>query len=670
MSLANDTHASSSSSGSVLNNHIKSVDGLRAVAVLSVLIYHAFPKLLPGGFVGVDIFFVISGFVVSGSLYRQKYESLKSLLQGFYLRRIVRIVPPLVACLAFTFLLAKLFIPRPFFWTSASLVGSGAFLGLGNIAQFLSYDSYFSPTSEYNAYIHTWSLGVEEQFYFIFPLLFFFWRSNSVKQSAWSWISRLVFPGLCLLSLAEAVRTSHANPTASYYLLQSRFWELATGVLLQIALRRMALSPNRIHTNVAFALGTALLALSLWQARESNFPYPWAIPPVIGTVLLIFASCIRSDSDLLVPILENPVSQYLGAISYSLYLWHWPVLALFRWTLGLESIHAIVAIVLIFGLAAASYKFIEIPTRSFNSKFRQKPVPFILGSVACLGLAAVGSFGFDRYAGRLALSQTKDDSLWGWRHPQVMDAPPKPTPGRKPILYCMGDSHAIAYYYMLEAYKKQTGRTVVLDHVRPFFNLREMTLDKPDGQAGLARLLASVQAGDVVFVPALRTWRYCDQWGPVPGPEEASEEVKSQRYQEGLFNEFDDFLGQMARKGVYVVVDDPKPILKSPPFRCVDWFNQSNPSCREGFEIPRAELMARSEPIRKKLDRLQARHPNLVRWDIFSLLCPGETCGEFLGGKPIFYDGDHMTRATCERLAPYFTAKIEQIMARPLAIKL
>src|SRR5690625_4326037 len=155
--------------------YVPAIDGLRAIAVLAVLIYHLDAAFLPGGFAGVDVFFVISGYVVARSLVSRSGESFGQFLMGFYSRRIRRIVPALILCLLVTALFTVLFIPDSWLSSTTHQVGLYAFFGLSNFALVWFQDDYFSPRAEFNPFVHTWSLGVEEQFYFVFPLLIFLW---------------------------------------------------------------------------------------------------------------------------------------------------------------------------------------------------------------------------------------------------------------------------------------------------------------------------------------------------------------------------------------------------------------------------------------------------------------------------------------------------------------
>jgi peptidoglycan/LPS O-acetylase OafA/YrhL len=299
--------------------HIPQIDALRAVAVIAVLIYHLQSEWLPGGFAGVDVFFVISGYVVSASLVSLPTDSLKRFVLHFYARRILRIIPALVVCLVVTSIVTLLFVPES--WLSGSnyqtiLLG---FFGLSNFALVFLGDGYFSPRTEYNVATHTWSLAVEEQFYVIFPVIFYFYlKAKNSKNNFGTWVTLALFGA----SLMYSIYSSLYTPVSSYYLLPSRFWELGAGALLfQIHQRGWRLLPSRGH-GLASVVGLGLLALSFAYANVGHFPFPWAIPAVLGTMIFI-------DEALTVTALDSLANRVLalsplvsiGKVSYSLYLW-------------------------------------------------------------------------------------------------------------------------------------------------------------------------------------------------------------------------------------------------------------------------------------------------------------------------------------------------------------
>ena len=211
--------------------YIPAIDGLRAVAVSAVILFHLWPAVLPGGFTGVDIFFVISGFVVTRSMLGREFAGLKALLGYFYARRLMRIMPALIVMLLVTAIAANLFIPNA--WMNEVIPHSGtlAFAGLSNIVFAVAGAGYFTPLPASNPFTHSWSLGVEEQFYLIFPFLLF--HHQRLRRQA-----VLLVAILTGVSLVLAAAMTWKAPPLAYFLIFSRFWELGAGMLLCLTLDR------------------------------------------------------------------------------------------------------------------------------------------------------------------------------------------------------------------------------------------------------------------------------------------------------------------------------------------------------------------------------------------------------------------------------------------------
>lgn len=669
--LATHHHGAPASTG-----YVPGIDALRAVAVLSVLVYHLRPQWLPGGFVGVDIFFVISGYVVTASLARDRSESFWVYLRQFYLRRVARIYPALLACLLASFALAVLFVPSSWLSTTSWRTGLAAFFGFGNVALVGSSDGYFSPRVEFNAFTHTWSLGVEEQFYLVYPLLIFAWMRLRHARPRLA-MALLAVP--FVLSAAYSAWASTAEPERAFYLLPSRFWELATGGLLFMALRRgrPALASQR-EVGAWFFSGLALIVVSLFAASTSLFPFPWAVVPVAGAALCIVAAvrgvCLDAG---LKRVLENGPSVYVGRISYSLYLWHWPVYVLFRWTVGLESfVNAAVAVVLVALLAVASYNGVEVPLRRKLPRWTSGK-PWVLSKAASVVVLST-ALGAGMVWARpwISLSVVNRQSTdWIPVASEVDDAPVSGAPqaslaGRQ--LFVVGDSHAGAYEVLLLSAQRQTGATVRNLWQAGCAAAKLSAVSSPECRRFLLgaqeRILRESHPGDLVFLPGMRVQRLSDQWTffeaqAVLASLDTTVAVKERA---DALQEADDWIGGLQRAGLVVVLEAPKPVLPAPPFRCSDWFNQGNPVCAPGLSIHREKAQALARPTLESIGRLQAKYPALRVWDPFPLLCPGDRCqpSDFQS-KPLFFDGDHLTAHANRMLAPDFLRMLQVVAANP-----
>lgn len=220
---------------SITNNQFyrPDIDGLRAFAVLSVILYHFNETLVPGGYLGVDIFFVISGYVITNSISQNSSKKLSEFLLEFYARRVKRILPPLITCVVVGSILISLFSP-----TANDSLKSGltALFGFSNLFFLETSADYFGSTPELNVFTHTWSLGVEEQFYFIYPILFWFiYKSDIAINNRFSLTSNVILI-LTLLSLIAYILLWPINPIAAFYLIFTRFWELGAGCLAYLSI--------------------------------------------------------------------------------------------------------------------------------------------------------------------------------------------------------------------------------------------------------------------------------------------------------------------------------------------------------------------------------------------------------------------------------------------------
>jgi peptidoglycan/LPS O-acetylase OafA/YrhL len=361
------------------------IDGLRAWAVMAVLFFHFSLIGLPGGFAGVDVFFVISGYLMT-AIVVSGHEKGHFSVWKFYVARARRILPALMVVIATLLLLGWFWLPTPDY----QALGRQAQEALGFTAN-IYYNKkagYFDAAAQEKWFLHTWSLAVEAQFYLLYPVfLALMWRF-------WSGLKALMIGLLVLFvaSLALNLIVTFSKPTAAFYLLPSRSWELAAGGLVYlIASKGWASEAMR---SKGFWLGWLLVIASFAFIEESMaWPGYWAILPVLGASLIILGQ--REDCFLT----NNPVAQWLGDRSYSLYLWHWPlVVALYfaglqsewAWVLGFLALSLL--------LAHLSYRFVEVPTRSYFSaaSLRKELIAIgIAAAVIWIALVSVKHVVFD-----------------------------------------------------------------------------------------------------------------------------------------------------------------------------------------------------------------------------------------------------------------------------------
>lgn len=368
-------------------NRRADIDGLRAIAILSVLGFHATPQLLPGGFCGVDVFYVISGYLITGIIVRDLGANRFSFIE-FYARRARRLFPALLPLLVFVLIIGwLLLLPDEF-----RQLGKHVFAASGfslNLVLYNDVGAYFYTHEQ--QLLHLWSLGIEEQFYLLWPLY---------VVLLWKLGARLRIAGILFLTLASFyanVTTVDWDPLASFYLPWNRLWQLslggALGYLQQRPFTRKTIRSRRAAFLVlqqvtgpqvrAFTGAATLLLAFVYMDRSLSFPGWWALIPSGATLLVLSSGPTNALSQY---ILSQPLPVMIGRISYPLYLWHWPLLS-FAYVLDASSVELTIgAVVLSVVLAAVTYTYIEVPTQR-SGKLYSTAVKLSVGMLACAAIS-------------------------------------------------------------------------------------------------------------------------------------------------------------------------------------------------------------------------------------------------------------------------------------------
>jgi len=409
------------------------IDGLRALAVLPVLFYHVDVPGFSGGFVGVDMFYVISGYLITSIIAKDVFLNKFSFV-SFYERRIRRIFPALFGVVFLSILAgAVLLAPGEFATFGKSLVAMTFFVSNIFFKRAGGVEGYFGGQAHSQVLLHTWSLSVEEQFYLFFPTVLILLTLAAKKR-----VRECLWAGLALSFVINVWATQHA-PRAAFYILIPRAWELLLGALL--ALKAVPLLNNRIARELA---GIAGLALIVWAVVGLNpdtpFPGYAALLPCLGSALIIYSG--ENGPSMVRTILSFQPLVFIGVISYSLYLYHWPIIVFSKYVAvgGLSLAGTTFAVVLSLVMAFISYEFIESPFRGGDSLFTRHQI-FSFGVItsvasATLGLAIYTTHGFPMRFGASTRQLITENTERKGDYQEVCTNWKKPINGMADMTFC------------------------------------------------------------------------------------------------------------------------------------------------------------------------------------------------------------------------------------------
>jgi len=664
------------------------IDGLRAVAVLAVILFHFNEKLLPSGFLGVDVFFVISGFVISASLARRQESRFRPFLLSFYARRVKRLLPLLIVCVLLTSLVGALVMtPGSAEATATWQTGIGALFGAGNLVLHARQLDYFAPATGLNLFTHTWSLGVEEQFYLLFPFIVF--ASGFVqgapgggRRLAWT---LLVFSGA---SLVGWLVLNQSNPGLAYYLFPVRFWEMAAGALAFLAWRARPPALGLGTGLTTTALGLALLALLFLPKTQATLSTVAVVAVTAGLLWALQPHQIPAQ------LLSTAPMRQVGLLSYALYLWHWSVLSISAWTVGIHPWTVPFQVGLILLLAIWSHHTIETP-------LRQAPWGRTSGRTIVYGFMAVALSSLVIYGqahgleGRLFAGDARKVESTPWEQrvgirgtpvsgehcntgPEVAPGPFTPylrrctTPRRPPDrhrLFVLGDSHALALLPLAD--RLHTKLPLQITHysrkgcpMPPSAFGHESSGCWAFSQQALAAVLAEVRPGDLVLVhnyfrshfgkgEDTRSMQLDQQ-----GRHIRRETAKLGHYQAALASLAEALAAQQA--SLLIVADVPRFLsLQVDRNLCVkQWFRPwLPPSCQQPLQQSLAAHRADTAPMARLFAGLEAAHANVHVFDPAAVLCSDGVCRTHDSSGELFYrDRDHLSeRGVGQLVEPFST---------------
>jgi peptidoglycan/LPS O-acetylase OafA/YrhL len=677
----------SRSAGSAAHSYRPEIDGLRAIAVFAVITEHVSSSLLPGGYLGVDLFFVISGFVISSSLAAETHLSLKEFLVRFYVRRIKRLLPALVLCVLATAVVASMVIDAGTReYQTMIMSGAWALLGVSNVYFFDKATDYFATSTELNPFAHTWSLGVEEQFYLLYPAIFLFLSAGVRRGAAIRYICG--FTLLIALSMMGFLLLLDRLPAASYFLAPMRFWELGIGCLAYF-----------FYTNSKYA---ALLQRE-WVAMMSLILLGAAFAMTrtlegVATPLTVVASAVLITSLrpglLLCRMLSLRPIVWVGLISYSLYLWHWSVLSIAHWTIDVTLATAPILLALMLALATGSYLFVERPLR--YQRWSPSTLRTIgLGiSVSAAAFACMLALRFplrgELYTGAPAqlaqanhslLTENAADGTPLWHGQRCVLASDNDVgksidlrvcllggerrPGER-LFLVIGDSFSAAERDLVSALREERLGAVALT-----------SSFGASAAPGLVTISNAHAANDYYWssvVPALlqelRSGDSLVMIFSITDLTPAKPDTKSQARLRSFGQELAKLAGEMQARGVNIVFQSGTPYTHMRDANCTpdmarkQWFNvRGSPLCKY---LSKTETLRRRIPLANLLADIKRSHPNFYILDLMPVLCPGEVCRMQSGDTFLYRDfRAHLTVEASRQARPLLTEIVRGFTSLP-----
>lgn len=635
------------------------------------MIFHFFPDQFTGGFAGVDVFFVISGYLVTSILYTDILKGQFS-FSTFYMKRIRRLFPSLIVVLSCCFIFACIFLLSH----ELKIFGAHLFAGSTFFVNFLYYleSGYFDTRSDLKPLLHLWSLCIEEQFYILWPLLI--WAGFRLKKISLPVLLSIVFTISLILNLFLIGK----DRSLSFFLLPTRLWELALGGLLvfvkdfyvneRVEGTFLSLAPSTFSRLKIYgsSFGMALIILSFIRLdEETAFPGYWAMMPVLGTTLVLLNT---RESFLNKKILANPYLVYIGLISYPLYLWHWPIISFTNIVLvGGFTLWLKVALILVsFGLAVITYEMIEKP-------IRKRQASIALSSALCIGLLGIGMAGLmvwnynglpKRYPEIEAERREFRDTFRQFRpakgkdHGNVcrnnfpdFELCTISNPQRPPTVALLGDSHANHFFPGLKkAYDKKGENLILISRpgTPPLYKVLTERTSKTSLDSALRYALKTSSIHTIVLSAF---WgAYQGKKGYFVGGETWSKHLikdvfdpnQTRRdliFKNGLSRTFE--LLSKSKKKIFIIYQVP-----SLPFRYDRCFPRPFSKQILKCDFPVSIDIKKQAGYRNTMNTLLKKYPLVKTFDPVPRLCKNGVCSMVQDGEILYGDVSHLSVAGAE----------------------
>ena len=639
-----------------INKYTPAIDGLRAIAVLSVIINHFNNTLLPGGYLGVDMFFVISGFVITSSLVNREEPRVAVFFSGFYKRRIKRLLPALLFCFVVTGILISFFNPLP---QKHIITGLFSIIGLSNIDLYLNAIDYWGESAKLNPFTHTWSLGVEEQFYLVFPLIMWLtirgnWTALKKRRLLW-----LIFI-ISIVSLFSFMFFSKSNQVSTYFLMPYRFWEIGFGCVLFIHLKQGGYYLKSFVKTIPSTFFLILTVSILFVPEKYSILATLAI--VCCTLLLISKiKNIEENGDSYTGILSHRITLYIGVISYSLYLWHWVVIVISRWTVGINIWTVPYQLLLITLLSVMSYHLVEKPFRRSSWRTSKYIQAYLIASLAVAALAITHLI-MEPESNRLYLGNQKIQVVAKQYHiNSKLECSYTGNSREKQKIRTLGNSHSNHILPVLKIISKECDLDIIHQKHPNYIMIPSgdhRNIDKLDG------VLSTLNEGDLLILSSRYRFLYSIPFLNGKGDRWVDHTAKKRAKGFGLDNwlmELDAVIRKADKIGVNVLlflpnVEFDQQVVNYKAMCMVEWFKIQPPGCNP--EVSKEFLNSRfPTQFYEELNNRAAKKSNFYLFDPMPVYCPQEQdeCSRIIDNVVAFKDTNHLSTEGAKLMLDKFT---------------
>lgn len=632
----------------------RDIDGLRALAVIPVVLYHFGFGLFSGGFVGVDVFFVISGFLITSIIFREINAGRFSFVD-FWARRARRIIPALSVMMLAALLVGWVLMPSNDYSQLGRAVRYQAMF-VSNIL-FMRQDGYFNPASDFKPLLHTWSLSVEEQYYILFPLLMVL-LTRYLRQ--WRW----VLFGLLVASFALNVGVIRRNPDEAFFLLPMRAWELLCGAMLAVLPASSRKFSPLIYQAVSGVGLLAVLYAIFGFNKYTLFPGWAALLPVLGATAMLWAN--GHAPTLVGRVLSLRGMVGVGLISYSWYLWHWPVFV-YANAISVDGMQALEAggwVLLTLALAWLSWRLVELPFREKRLLAGRKPVLFGgLATLLIIGLAGQLVRSSDGVPSRLSGQALQYAQARDWQRGQMdcllqRDSEDMSKVCRfggdeqtSPVQLVWGDSHAAALKPAIEADAERYGIPVWLASLSGCLPIlgHETRQQCQDFNQATLQSIREHKIRDVVLAARWSLYLYGEEDGDMQHVlyRDDSRPVAEQEVAKDLTA----MVHSLREAGAQVWIFKEVPLQRQGTVARLASLAMVGRSA-ERLGRPIAEHLARQQFLNSLFTQLSEQDPQVRVIDPATLMCPGAICRAEFDGYSQYMDENHLSDKGGERMKP------------------